>query len=144
MISKQSILDKVYTKTYYIGESKKGKDPDMKYVQAGADDADILSDYLMDEINRMRGYMTKRLVDFVLKNDCIFLRTNRPDRRDMLPVIERSFESYLVEYLSWKWIKDNYPQIADPSDKDARLWELKDHITSLSPRVRRRATEMGI
>ena len=62
----------------------------------------------------------------------------------MMSVIECSFESYLVEYLSWKWIKDNYPQIADSSDMENRLWQLKDNITSLSPIVRRRATEMGV
>ncbi len=144
MIDKQKILEKVYTKTYYIGESKKGKDPDIKFIQAGKDDADILSDYLSDEINRMKGYMAKRLIDFSFDNESISLTTNRPDKEIMMSVIECSFESYLVEYLSWKWIKDNYPQIADSSDMENRLWQLKDNITSLSPIVRRRATEMGV
>lgn len=144
MIDKQKILEKVYTKTYYIGESKKGKDTDIKFIQAGKDDADILSDYLSDEINRMKGYMAKRLIDFSFDNESISLTTNRPDKEIMMSVIECSFESYLVEYLSWKWIKDNYPQIADSSDMENRLWQLKDNITSLSPIVRRRATEMGV
>lgn len=144
MIEKKKILEKVYTRTYYIGESKKGKDPDMKFVQAGKDDEDILSDYLNEELNRLKGYMIKRLDGFSFNDETVSLTTNRPDKESILPVIECSLESYLVEYLSWKWIKENYPQIADPSDKEDRLWELKDHITSLSPRVRRRATNMGI
>ena len=144
MIEKKKILEKVYTRTYYIGESKKGKDPDMKFVQAGKDDEDILSDYLNEELNRLKGYMIKRLDGFSFNDETVSLTTNRPDKESILPVIECSLESYLVEYLSWKWIKENYPQIADPSDKEGRLWELKDHITSLSPRVRRRATNMGI
>ena len=144
MIEKKKILEKVYTRTYYIGESKKGKDPDMKFVQAGKDDEDILSDYLNEELNRLKGYMIKRLDGFSFNDETVSLTTNRPDKESILPVIECSLESYLVEYLSWKWIKGNYPQIADPSDKEDRLWELKDHITSLSPRVRRRATNMGI
>jgi hypothetical protein len=143
-MNRQTILDKVYTKTYYVGEMLKNKDTDMKFVQACSDDSDILSDYMDAEINRINGYMTKRLVSFSIDKENITVNTNRPLKDKIVNIIENALESYLVEYITWKWIKDNYPQIANPSDKEERLWQLKDAITSLSPSVRRRATTIGI
>jgi len=143
-MNKQRILDKVYTKTYYIGESGKSKDPEMKHIQACSDDSDVLSDYMESEINRISGYMRKRLISFKIEGEIIHVNTNRPCRDEMVKVVEDALESYLVEYIAWKWVSDNYPNIADPSVKEERLWQLKDAITSLSPSVRRRAATMGI
>lgn len=143
-MNRQLILDKVYTKTYYIGESKKRENPDMKYVQASSDDADVLSDYMNAEINRLKGYMQKRLLFFRFNGDDFFCVSNRPSAREMVDVINESMETYLVEYITWKWLSDNYPQLADPSAKEETLWSLKDHVCCLAPKVRRRAATMGI
>lgn len=143
-MNRQHILDKVYTKTYYIGESKKRENPDMKYVQASSDDADILSDYMNAEINRLKGYMQKRLLFFRSHGDEFFCVSNRPDAKEMIPVIEESLETYLVEYITWKWLSDCMPQLADPRPKEEALFTLKDHICAVAPKVRRRAATMGI
>lgn len=53
-MNKQQIIDKVFTKTYYIGEAKKQEDPLSKIIQASKDESDILGDYFDEALNEIK------------------------------------------------------------------------------------------
>lgn len=142
-MNKQQIIDKVFTKTYYIGEAKKQENPLSKIIQASKDESDILGDYFDEALNEINFYAQKRLVEVIITEDSIEITSQRPKKEEITKCVDRLLGDYMVEYISYKWLSDNGYNV-DPTEKDQALDRLKNCICALAPKVRRRATEMGI
>lgn len=139
----KSVLEKIYTKTYYIGEAHKRENANAGIIQACADNDDVLMDYISMELEEINFYAKKRLVEFAFNEGKISVESSRPKADEMKGCMEKLLSDYLVEYASYRWLNDNGVNY-DSSIKDESLHRLKDCICSLAPRVRRRATNMGI
>lgn len=142
-MNRKSILDRVYTKTYYTGESRKQETPSAAVIQASSDNNDALNDYLDEAMNEIEFYAHKRLVEISFKDDVLTVESKRPKKDELVSCLDRLLEDYLVEYISYKWFSENGFQ-TDPSGMNGSLDRLKNCICALAPRVRRRATNMGI
>lgn len=144
-MNKQSIIDKVHTRTYYLAESKKKEMPDLAFMQTSSDNADILSDYMDAAIDEIKSYMEKRLISFSWSEDDVITVTSERDKADLMTErLDKAMSDYLVEELVYRWASDTFPRFSDSKVRDEKLDNLKDIICSLAPNVRRRATTMGI
>lgn len=142
-MNRKSVIERVYTKSYYTGEARKPENPSVAVIQASIDNNDILTDYMNDALNEVEFYAHKRLVEISFKDDEISVVSERPKKEELVSCLDRILEDYLVEYISYRWFSENGIN-ADRSVVDMALDRLKDCICSLAPKVRRRATQMGI
>ena len=143
-MNRQNVINKVYTRTYYLAEGKKEEMPSLATMQASQDNNDILSDYLESAMDRVKAYIEKRLPSVSWVDDTLLVESNRENAEEMIQRLDRAIEDYLVEELVYRWVSDNQPKMADPSLPEQRLDYVKTCVTSLAPNVRRRATTMGI
>lgn len=139
----ERVLEKIYTKTYYIGESLKESYASAKHIQACPDDNDVLMDYINAEMTSVEAYLQKRL-DFVSLSDVLDVCSKREKSEEMSALLERSLEEYLAESTVYRMMCDRMPSAADPRGAQDALERLKDIACSLAPTVRRRATTMGL
>ena len=129
-MDKKAILDKVYTRTYYIGESRKRENIDASIIQACEDNSDIL-------------YSQKRLVKVVMNEETIEVTSERVKNEELKECLENLVSDYLAEYVLFRWLSDNGYGIS-PEGVSNALENVKDCICALAPKVRRRAANMGI
>lgn len=141
---KQEVLDKVHTRTYYIAESKKGEIPNLAFSQTSSDNNDILTDYLDSLVQRLTGYMTKRLLQVEWDGETLKVTTNRDNADEMAQALDKAITDYMVEELVARWMEDTFPKMADRRLAEERLDYVKDCVCALAPNVRRRATNLGV
>ena len=139
----EKVLERIYTKTYYIGESLKESNVPASHIQACPDDNDVLTDYINAEMTFVEAYLHKRL-DFVSLSDALDACSKREKGEEMAALLERSLEEYLAESAVYRLMCDRMPSAADPRGAQDALERLKDIACSLAPTVRRRATTMGL
>ena len=87
-MDKKAILDKVYTRTYYIGESRKRENIDASIIQACEDNSDILEDYFKSALNELNFYSQKRLVKVVMNEETIEVTSERVKNEELKECLE--------------------------------------------------------
>lgn len=142
-MDKKAILDKVYTRTYYIGESRKRENIDASIIQACEDNSDILEDYFKSALNELNFYSQKRLVQVVMNEETIEVTSERVKNEELKECLENLVSDYLAEYVLFRWLSDNGYGIS-PEGVSNALENVKDCICALAPKVIRRAANMGI
>lgn len=143
-MNKQEVLSKVHTRTYYIAETKKREMPDLALMQTSSDNSDILSDYMDAAVEELKAYMEKRLLGVEWDGETLKVTSERPKSDLMLIQLDKAIADYMVEELTSRWIGDSFPQLADFKMRDKKLDYVKNVVCSLAPKVRRRATTMGV
>ena len=143
-MNKTEVLNKVHTKTFYIGESKKADNPNIALIQTSDENSDILSDYFNRYMNELTGYMHKRLIDFSWDGDTLTIQSPREKKDEMVKVLDNAISDYLTERLVFQWFMDNNVEVNNPPLYEELLDKVKTYIATLSPNVRRRATTMGV
>nr|DAU87698.1 MAG TPA: hypothetical protein [Caudoviricetes sp.] len=142
-MDKESILNKVYTKTYYIGEALKKNNTHDSIVQACKDNSDILLDYFEAALNEINFYAQKKLFKVIVTDKSIEIISERAKKEEISKSLDSLVSDYLVEYISFRWLFDNGYGISPEGVLNA-LENVKDCICALAPKVRRRAANMGI
>lgn len=145
MVNIDKILEIVHTRTYYTAERKKKEDPSLAVLQSSEDDRDILLDFLHSAINDLKGKMIKRTLSFSLdiENGVFEVSSKRKLSEQIVPLLEKAIEEYIVEYVLFSWLKDTALELADYSALQTKMDEVDKYISMLSPIPRRRATDLA-
>lgn len=143
-MNKQDVINKVHTRTYYIAESKKREMPDLAIMQTSSDNSDILSDYIDAAVEELMAYMQKRLLEVEWDGESLKVTSSRDKAELMLIQLDKAIADYLVEELCYRWVSDTFPKLTNESLREKKLDYVKDIVCSLAPRIRRRATTMGV
>ena len=148
----QTILDRIHTRSYYIGESYKAKDIDYSIVQSSIDNVDELGVSIDIALSNIAGMLIKRVKDFTydLEEDCIIDITpygREPENGDsVVKLLENAIIDYCVQYSVYHWLLVLKPEIASPIGSLLPLIEDKiiKYIGMISNPVKRRYTAFGI
>lgn len=149
----QTILDRIHTRNYYVGESYKAKDLDYSIVQSSYDNIDELKTSVESALDEVVGMFLKRAkeISYVWGNDrydiTIVPYGRIPDNgEEVLRLLGNAITDYCAQYSIYQWLLVLKPDIANPigSLLPNIINKITKYIGMISDPVRRRYTPFGI
>lgn len=115
-ITKDTVIGKVKTSTYYTGESRKSVDGYLEIgtkLQASDDDTDFLDDAYNEAIGKLSNVLTRTAgpATFGSNKFTIMCQANFNDT--IVPALKTTCETYLSDYILFIWLSAMKPDEAN-------------------------------
>ena len=151
IIKRDELQQQIDLRNYYMGESAKRKDTDAATIQSSKDDEELLYMFIKRACNELMSAVALRFpyisVNTGEENIEIMFDTEAGYPEHLLPMLEQSIISYLVNEATLQWLLLRKPELAQSYiSLRASLYNNVQHLFAKiysRKKLRRRATDLA-